>query len=65
MLIKGSSTTADGRGEVGGGGLDRRSARGRGEGAPSMRSERGGVDMIMERMVMGDEMKCMAFGCLL
>ena len=65
MLTRGSSTTAGGGGEVEGEGLDRRSARGRGVGASSMRSERGVVVMLMERMIVGDEMKRMAFGCSL
>lgn len=49
----------------GGGGLDRRSAKGSGAGASLMRSERGVVDMLAERMMTGDGMKHIADGCLL
>ena len=65
MLTRGSSSTVGGDGVVGGEGLDKHYARGRGLGAFSMRSERGVVDMLMERMVVGDGMERMAFGCLL
>ena len=65
MLTRGSSTLAGGGGEDGGEGLDSRSARGREEGAPSMRSKRGVVDISMDRMMMGDGIKHIVFGCLL
>ena len=65
MLIRGSSaTTGDGDGS-GGAGLDRRSAKGREEGASSMRSERGVVDMLIEQMIVGDGMVRIAFGFVL
>ena len=65
MLTRGSSTTTCDGGEFGGAGLDRRSARGRGEGASLMQSERGVVDMLIERIIVGDGMERMAFGCFL
>ena len=61
MLIRGSSATTGDGGESGGVGLDRRSARGREEGASSMRSERGVVDMLIERMIVGDGMVRMCY----
>ena len=63
MLTRGSlAWIGEGRG---GEGLDSRSAKGSGAGASSMRSERGVVDMLSERMRMGDEVERMAVGCLL
>ena len=58
-----SSTTGETFDE--GGGIDKRSARGRGAGASSMHSESGVVDMLMERIVMGDGVLRIASGCFL
>ena len=63
ILIRGSSMMVGGEGE--GEGLDRRSTRGSGAGVSSMRSERGVVDILSERMKMGGEVERMAVGCLL
>ena len=61
--MRGSSTVVGG--EWGGGeGLDRRSIKGSGAEASSMRSEREAVDMLSEHM-MGGEVQRMAVGCLL
>ena len=48
-------------------GLDKRSARGSGEGVFSMHSERGVVDIVVVRMISGAwvVMFQMALGCLL
>ena len=69
MLTRGSSASVvlgrDGEGS-GGEGLDSHSAKGSGEGASSMRSERGVVDMLVVRMMMReDEVEWIAVGCLL
>ena len=64
MLTRGSSGAGSGGGEVGGEGLERRSMRGSGAGVFSMRSERGVLDMLIERM-MGGERERMVVGCLL
>lgn len=48
-----------------GGGLDKWSAKESRAGASSMHSERGVVDMLIERMVRGDGVVRMADGCLL
>ena len=63
IAMRGSSTVV-GEEWGGGEGLDRRSIKGSGAGASSMRSERGVVDMLSERM-MGGGMQRMAAGCLL
>lgn len=46
-------------------GLEIHSSRVRGAGAPSMRSERGVVVMMVEQMIRGDGMVRIASGCLL
>ena len=63
IVMRGSSTVV-GEDWGGGEGLDRRSAKGSGTGASSMRSEREVVDMLSERM-MGGEVQRMAAGYLL
>ena len=64
MLIKGSSAVVGEEGR-GGEGLDRWSTSGSGAGASSMRSERGVVDMLSDRMRMGDEVEHIAVGWFL
>ena len=64
MLTRGSYVVAGG--EWGGGeGLDRHSIKGSEDGASSMHSERGVVDMSSDCMMMGNEVERMAIGCLL
>ena len=64
MLTKGSLAVIRGEGRDGEG-LDSRATKGSGAGASSMRSESGVVDMLSERMRMGDEVEWIAVGCLL
>ena len=64
IVVKGSSMVVGEEGS-GGEGLDRQSTNGSGAGVSSIRSERGVVDMLSERMMMGNEVECMAAGCLL
>ena len=53
IAMRGSSIV-DGEEWGGGEGLDRRSIKGSGSGAPSMHSERGVVDMLSERIMGGE-----------
>lgn len=64
IATRGASSMVGDEGS-GGEGLDRQSARVSGAGASSMRLERGVEDMLVERMMMGNEMERMAVGCLL